>query len=258
MDHLVNDILSGLLGGRRKKSGNALRFITRGIPRGVTRGVMRNPSALLGIAGVAWGIFETLQNQNQPGQAAGGQVTGGGGLHAGNAVGTGAVGANSDANSGASTGAATGASAGVPPLPPLPGGVAAPAAAARPDADTLRLVRLAVSAANADGAMNEKERSALVGQLTAAGAAALLEPELAQPRPLPEIIAGVDDRADKATLYVLAFTILRADEQINGAERIYLAQLANLLGLDPGLVATLEKDTGERIDALGDQGQLGG
>lgn len=237
MDHLVNDILRGVLGGRRKKSKKALRFITRDIPRGVTRGIMRNPSALLGIAGVAWGIFETLQNQNQGGPGVpGGQVIGGGGLQAGNATGTGAVNA-----------------AVPPPLPPLPG-----APAAQPDADTLRLVRLAVSAGNADGAMNEKERAAVVGQMTAAGAADLLARELAQPRPLPEIIAGLDDQADKATLYVLAFTILRADEQINGAERIYLAQLAHLLGLAPTLVAALEQDTGERIDALGDQGQPGG
>jgi uncharacterized membrane protein YebE (DUF533 family) len=71
-------------------------------------------------------------------------------------------------------------------------------------------------------------------------------------------VAGISDTADRATLYVLAFTILRADEQITGAERIYLAQLANLLGLEPALVQALEKDTGERIDALGDQGQLGG
>lgn len=251
MDHLVNDILRGVLGGRRKKSKKALRFITGDIPRGITRGVMRNPGALLGIAGVAWGIFETLQNQNQnqggP-SAPGGHAAGGGGLHAGNAVGTGAVNA---AGSGSP-------STPVPPLPPLPGAVAAAGASAAPDADTLRLVRLAVSAANADGAMNEKERVAVVGQVTAAGAADLLARELAHPRPLPEIVAGVDDQADKATLYVLAFTILRADEQINGAERIYLAQLAHLLGLPPTLVATLEKDTGERIDALGDQGQLGG
>ena len=119
------------------------------------------------------------------------------------------------------------------------------------------MVRLAVSAANADGVMNEKERAAVMQQLTSSGHAELLEREL-QPRPLAEIVAGLTEQTDRATLYVLAYTILRADEQITGAERIYLAQLANLLGLDPPLVATLEKDTGERIDALGDQGQLGG
>jgi uncharacterized membrane protein YebE (DUF533 family) len=77
-------------------------------------------------------------------------------------------------------------------------------------------------------------------------------------RPLAEIVAGVDEPAERATLYVLAYTVLRADEQVTGAERIYLAQLANLLGLDAATVARLETDTGQRIDALGDQGQLGG
>ena len=56
---------------------------------------------------------------------------------------------------------------------------------------------------------------------------------------------------------MLAYTVLRADEQVTGAERIYLAQLANLLGLDPATVAKLETDTGQRIDALGDQGAVG-
>ena len=45
---------------------------------------------------------------------------------------------------------------------------------------------------------------------------------------------------------MLAFAILRADEQVRGAERIYLAQLANLLGLDPATVQELEADAGRR------------
>jgi uncharacterized membrane protein YebE (DUF533 family) len=218
IDHLVSDVLRGVLGGRRKKSQRATRFLTGNLT-GVTRGVMRNPQTLLGIAGVAWGIFETLQNQNRVPSPAGGP-----------------------------TGAA-----------PVPAPAAAPLPPPLPlDDERLRIVRLAVSAANADGAMNEKERAAVTQQVTAAGAAELLERELASPRPLQEIVAGLTDQTDKATLYVLAFTVLRADEQISGAERIYLAQLANLLGLEPALVQALEEDTGQRIDALGDQGQLGG
>ena len=221
IDRLVDDVLRGVLGGRRKRSKGAMRFLTRGMTRGVTRGVFRNPTTLLGVAGVAWGIFETLQNQGQvpaPGAAPG------------------------------PPGAPQAAS--LPPTggpPPLPG-----------EEDRLRLVRLAVSAAHADGAMNEKERAAVLKQVTDAGAAGLLERELARPLPLKDVVAGITYTEDRATLYVLAYTILRADEQINGAERIYLAQLANLLGLEPSLVQALEKDTGERIDALGDQGQLGG
>jgi uncharacterized membrane protein YebE (DUF533 family) len=142
------------------------------------------------------------------------------------------------------------------PLPPLPN--VASADSPQISADAMRLIRLAVSAANADGVMNEKERAAVVQQAQAAGVGDIVDRELEQRRPLAEIVAGVTDPTERGTLYVLAFTVLRADEQLNGAERIYLAQLAHLLNLDRATVERLEKDTGERIDALGDQGQLGG
>ncbi len=48
---------------------------------------------------------------------------------------------------------------------------------------------------------------------------------------------------------MLAFTIVRADETVTGAERVYLAQLAYQLGLDAATVAQLETDTAARIDA---------
>lgn len=126
------------------------------------------------------------------------------------------------------------------------------------DGDARRMVRLAISAAHADGVMNERERAAIVQQARAVGVEAVVERALQERIPLAEIVAGVTDPGQRATLYVLAFTVLRADEQVTGAERIYLAQLAHLLGLDPASVQRLEKDTGERIDALGDQGQPGG
>ena len=139
-------------------------------------------------------------------------------------------------------------------VPPIPGSTATPDV----DAESLRFVQLAVSAANADGVLSDKERAAIVQQAQSAGVGQIVERELNQRRPLAEIVGGVTDQAQRATLYVLAFTVLRADEQVNGAERIYLAQLAHLLNLDPATIQKLEKDTGERIDALGDQGQLGG
>ena len=181
--------------------------------------IWSNPATLLTAAGVAWGIYETMTNK-------------GGSAGAGGAGGSGGV---------------------VPPLPDAGGG--APPGLS-PDA--LRLVRLAISAAHADGVMNEQERAAVIAEAKAAGVAEIVEAEVQQRRPLSEIVAGVTDPGQRATLYVLAFTILRADEQLTGAERIYLAQLAHLLSLDRPTIERLEKDTGERIDALGDQGQLGG
>ena len=56
------------------------------------------------------------------------------------------------------------------------------------------------------------------------------------------------DANERATLYVLAFSVLRGDEQPSGAERIYLAQLANLLGLEPAEADRLEKSAAASID----------
>lgn len=253
-EFLVNGVLRSVLGGRRKRSRRAVRYLTRDLTRGAghiardvgrfaggvnrgTGGFLSRPSTLLGVLGLAWGIFETL-NQNQP--AAGSAGTGG-------AAGAGNVGTQTLAGSPGTPGAEM-------PLPPLPNVGAPPAVS--PDA--MRMMRLAVSAAHADGPMNEQERAAIMLQAKQAGVESVFGPEMTQPRPLAEIVVGVTEPAERATLYVLAYTVLRADEQVTGAERIYLAQLANLLGLDPATVAKLETDTGQRIDALGDQGQLGG
>jgi uncharacterized membrane protein YebE (DUF533 family) len=111
------------------------------------------------------------------------------------------------------------------------------------------MIRLAISAGSADGAMGDTERAHILEQARAAGAEQVIDAELQQHYPLSQIVAGVDDPAQRATLYVLAFSIIRADEAVSGAERIYLAQLANLLGLDPETVTRLEGKAAARIDA---------
>jgi uncharacterized membrane protein YebE (DUF533 family) len=131
-------------------------------------------------------------------------------------------------------------------LPPLP--ATAPTGEAVSD-QALRIVRLAISAALADGTISADERRAIAEQATSANVDRLVEPELARPRPLAEIVAGVSDDGQRAALYTLAYGILRADEQPSGAERIYLAKLAHLLGLDPPMVQQLEQNAGQRIDA---------
>src|SRR5687768_13721033 len=54
---LLNGVLRSVLGGRRRRSGRALNYLTGG-GRG---SFWTNPSTLLTAAGVAWGIFETMQ-----------------------------------------------------------------------------------------------------------------------------------------------------------------------------------------------------
>jgi uncharacterized membrane protein YebE (DUF533 family) len=128
----------------------------------------------------------------------------------------------------------------MPPLPAIGSNPVSP--------DTMRLLRLAISAAGADGVVTDDERKAILEQARSAGVGELVESELAQPRPLREIVAGVTDANERATLYVLAFTVLRGDEQPSGAERIYLAQLANLLGLDVPEAQRLERSAAASID----------
>jgi uncharacterized membrane protein YebE (DUF533 family) len=207
---LVDDVLRGVLGGRRKRSSKALRYLTR---RGGAT-VLSNPNVLLTAAGVAWGIFETLQGQQ--------------GVAAPAPVGP------------APTPAPT--QGGVPPLPNVSGAPPVP-----PDA--LRMIRLAIAAAGADGALSDGDRAKVLEHARAAGAEHVIEEELRARRPLAEIVAGVTDPAQRATLYVLAFGIVRSDESVSGAERIFLAQLANRLGLDPATVSKLESEAAARIDS---------
>jgi len=131
----------------------------------------------------------------------------------------------------------------MPPLPVVGASVAAPMT------DATRMVRLALSAAQADGALSPEEHATVLARANEAGLADLVQRELQQPLPLAEIVAGVTDPAQRATLYSLAFAVARADEQVGGAERIYLAQLANLLGLDPAAVQQLEASAAQKIDA---------
>lgn len=117
--------------------------------------------------------------------------------------------------------------------------------------EVARVVRLAASAAGADGHIAESERALLLQHAREAGVEGLVDEELRLRRPLAEIVAGVDTDADRRDLYVLAFTIVRADETISGAERVYLAQLAHALGLAAPAAAALEQQTAVAIDGAG-------
>ena len=134
--------------------------------------------------------------------------------------------------------------AGAPP-PPLPVAGVPP--------DVLRLVRLAIAAARADGRLTDEERASILNQARSVGAEAVVEQEIQSPRPLAEIVAGVSDSNTREQLYVLAFTVVRADEGVSGAERIFLAQLAHALGLDPATTARLEAEAARGIDAAAGQ-----
>jgi uncharacterized membrane protein YebE (DUF533 family) len=208
---VLSIVLRGTLGrSGRKRARRASRFLTG------HKGFL-STSAIIAAAGVAWGIYDTVTGQNQPQGAAVPPVPGSG-------FGT------------------------VPPVagastPPIP---AAFEAALDP---VVRVIRLAVSAAKADGALADDERALIMARAQEAGLETVVEAELANMRSLADIVRGVTDPQMKKELYVLAFTIVRADESVSGAERIYLAQLAHQLGLDAVSVASLEAETATKIDS---------
>ena len=204
-EDIVNGLLRGAFGGRRKRSRGARRAFGG-------RGSLVNATTLLAAAGVAWGIYETWQGQR-------------------------------------SSGNRTGAPPPATPPPPLPGTSTQPVqvVGSLPE-PVLRVVRLMVSAAGADGHLGPEEREAILAEARKAGAEDAVARELESPRPLADIVAGVGDTKLREDLYTLAFGIVRADETVTGAERIYLAQLAHQLGLEKDAVARLEEKAARRID----------
>lgn len=122
----------------------------------------------------------------------------------------------------------------------------APPAGAEP---VLRYLRLAVAAARADGELSEVERARILGEARSAGMEDAARAELDRPRPISEIVRGVTDSDEKRTLYKLAFTIVRADEDVSPSERTWLTQLSIHLGLDSSATEGLEREVGAGIDA---------
>lgn len=205
------DLLSVVLGGALGRSGRKRARRAAHFLGG--RGGFLSASTLVAAAGVAWGIYDSVKGQDQSAFGASG---------------------------------ALGAKGAVPPVPTAPPVPVLPQPLPDP---VLRLIRLAVSAARADGDLSDKERALILERAREAGLEAAVETELAAPHPLSEIVRGLTHEEGRKELYVLAFTIVRADETVSGAERIYLAQLAHQLGLDAASVAALERETAAKIDA---------
>ncbi len=211
-EQLIGSLVRGAFSSRRKRGDRTLRFLTGG------RGSFLNASSLLTVAGLAWGLMESAGPKTT--------VPVGGGRSAAPEVPR-------------------------PPLPPLPAS-AAPAEAAVPaiPADLLSVLRLTISAARADGDFSAAETDMILAHARAAGADQIVEAELRRTVPLSEIVAGVPGTAQKQDLYTLAFAVVRADQGVSGAERIYLAQLALALDLDSATTQRLEREAVEKISQV--------
>ena len=217
-EQLIGSVIKSTLLGRGKRAHGVGRLVSR-------RGGLLNGKTLLALAGMAWGLYETAKGQQ--GQAATGGPPPG----------------NWPVTPPPLPGSAPPPAATSPAAPP-----AGPSAAPVPEG-VRRVIRLTLSAARADGTLSDVERESILAQARQAGVEDVVASELEQAVPLAQIVAGVTDPAQRADLYTLAFAITRADEQLTGGERVYLAQLAHLLGLSPEDTSRLESETAARIDA---------
>jgi len=196
----------------RKKHRRSLSYLTGG------RSSFLNASTLLAAVGVGWGLFETLKPKTTvpegspyPGVPGQAQTV-------------------------------------PPPLPVEPQTEAEPVRTEVPP-EVLRLIQLTISAARADGELSDEERRRILEQARESNAEALIEAELRAPKPLSAIVSGPLSPEVQRDMYVLAFSIVHADEGVSGAEQIYLAQLAFQLGLDQETTSRLEQETLARISS---------
>jgi len=113
----------------------------------------------------------------------------------------------------------------------------------------LRVIRLSLSAAQADGELTRSEADVILAQARAVGAEALIARDLAALPVIESIVEGVQDARQREELYSVAFAIVRADEQVTGVERAYLKRVAAALQLGDAVVARLELDTISRMSA---------
>jgi uncharacterized membrane protein YebE (DUF533 family) len=206
----AEDIVSGLLRGAISGRGKPWRRTRRAFDGGS----LINARTILTAAGVAWGLYETWQQQQR----------------------------------------APRTPAGVPPLPAGAAASLSPAPPAVADESglppsVLKLMQLMISAARADGEIGPAERERILAEAREVGAFEVVEREILVRRPLGEIVAGVDDPELKEQLYALAYTIVRVDATVTGGEQIYLAQLASQLGLDADSVKRIQADVARRIEA---------
>ena len=209
---LLTSVASNAMGMRGKRHHRALGFL------GGSRGSFLNTSSLIGLAGLAVGAYQIFKDKTESSTSMSRPVQ----------PGTTVVDSSGRA---------------IAPPPPL---VAASNAAV--EDLPLRAVRIMIAAARCDGQLGEEEIGEMISHAKDVGLETQMRAEWQSPRPLAEICSGVNDPAQKRDLYVLAFTVLRADDEVSGAERIFLAQLAARLALTPEMAASIEHDTARKID----------
>ncbi len=207
-----------LLGGLLNGSLNS----TLGGLGGMGRGRLPGKTALgMGILGVAMAAFEHFRSQNRDASPPA----------------TGSPGSGSSPSPPPRS---------APPAPPAPGAAPPPFGGSSPPpppgsvppspsgTDPVLLLRAMISAAHADGSLDDAERRRITSHLERARLSgeerSFLASELEAPRPLADIVASVKTPADAEQVFAVSLLAVEVDSQ---AERAYLEQLRQALGIEP-------------------------
>lgn len=216
-EDIVGAVLRGVLTSRSKPSARTLRRLSHGH--------LLSTRNIVTAAAAAWGIYEAMQGNTSVPTPQAGRAE---------------------------------AAAPMPPPLPMPVGTGRPAPPPAPPAPPVedhgfppgvaRAIRLLIAAARADGDLEPEEGALIARHAAEAGAEALVRAELQRHRGTGEIVAGVTDPALAGELYALAFTVLRADEDVNADERSWLAELERLLKLEGPTARRIEEEVAGAID----------
>jgi uncharacterized membrane protein YebE (DUF533 family) len=113
-----------------------------------------------------------------------------------------------------------------------------------PKAEQL-MMRAMVTAAKADGQLDQKEMDNILGKISTDGVTneerQLVMDELSRPMDLQALVSAVPNQAAAAEVYAASLFAIDIDTD---AERAYLRQLAQALRLDAGTVSRLHELTG--------------
>lgn len=129
--------------------------------------------------------------------------------------------------------------------PPPPGGAATPpppppgaqAVSGQVQHDAVLLIRAMIAAANADGVIDAQERAQILDKLKSVSLSEedrqFLVHELLEPKDIDAIVEGVSSDELARHVYMVSLAAIEVDTD---AERSYLRQLAQRLGLQPDQV----------------------
>lgn len=222
-EKLLGQLLGGVLGKGHGRHGNGKKKLMNELTSG---------AGLMTAIGLAVGAYEVLKDKK----------TGGGMAMPGVAA--------PPPPPFPATGQTGGSQGAPPPVPPPRWNAAPPVAPVSPGPATAsdsediarRMIQVMVAAAHADGTLDEREERAILDKLRTIDLSQeermFLLDELHHPKEIASLVAGITDPAAAKAMYMLAFSAIEVDSEV---ERKWLNDLATGLGLSPAVQTFIEE-----------------